>query len=115
MWRLSENKEWHLLEQQFDWVRDMNGVRQDAIHHEEGDVAIHTQMVLSSLEQIQHYRQLPEQEQHILWAAALLHDVEKRSTTILEEDGSITSWGTPKKAPLRLVLFFTNKLPHPFR
>ncbi|MEO5996911.1 MAG: AAA family ATPase [Chitinophagaceae bacterium] len=114
MWRLSENKEWQLLEQKFDWVRDMNGVRQDAIHHEEGDVAIHTQMVLSSLEQIVHYRQLPEQKQQILWASALLHDIEKRSTTVLEEDGSVTSKGHAKKGALTARTILYRDVPTPF-
>jgi hypothetical protein len=40
-------------------------------------------MVLDALEGLEEYQQLPEADQQLLWAAALLHDVEKRSTTVL--------------------------------
>jgi putative nucleotidyltransferase with HDIG domain len=107
MWKLSEHTNWHLLEKDFDWVRDMKGVPQDPVYHAEGDVAIHTQMVLYQLQQLNEYRQLPEQDQHLLWAAALLHDVEKRSTTVIEQDGSITSKGHAKKGAMtsRSILY----------
>ena len=79
-WKLTDNKNWDSLEQQFRWVQDMNFVMQHHLHHEEGSVAVHTRMVLETLQQQPEYRALPTQEQEILWAAALLHDVEKRST-----------------------------------
>lgn len=100
MWKLAENKDWSLLEQEFDWVRDMKGVLQDKVHHAEGDVAIHTCMVLGALEQMEEYQELPVQDQNMLWASALLHDVEKRSTTVMEADRSITSKGHAKKGAL---------------
>ena len=84
MWTLTTDKDWKHVRAQFDWVRDMEGVPQDPVHHAEGDVAIHTKMVLRELEQLELYRQLPEQDRNLLWAAALLHDVEKRSTTVTE-------------------------------
>jgi putative nucleotidyltransferase with HDIG domain len=114
MWKLSEHTDWQLLEKEFDWVRDMKGVPQDAIFHAEGDVATHTQMVLYELEQLEEYRQLPEQEQHLLWAAALLHDVEKRSTTVIEADGSITSKGHAKKGAMTSRSILYRDMPTPF-
>ena len=83
-WKLTDNKNWDSLEQQFRWVQDMNFVMQHHLHHEEGSVAVHTRMVLEALQQQPEYRALPAQEQEILWAAALLHDVEKRSTSVDE-------------------------------
>ena len=74
-WELTDNKNWDSLEQQFRWVQDMNLVMQHYLHHEEGSVAVHTRMVLEALQQQPEYRALPAQEQEILWAAALLHDV----------------------------------------
>lgn len=76
IWKLSERKDWNSLEQQFGWVRDMNQVPQHTVHHAEGSVAVHTRMVLEALLRQPAYPMLPEQEREILWAAALLHDVE---------------------------------------
>ena len=67
-WKLTENKNWDSLEQQFRWVQDMNFVMQHHLHHEEGSVAVHTHMVLEALQQQPEYRTLPAQEQEILWA-----------------------------------------------
>ena len=97
MWTISKHKDWAELQEQFGWVRDMDGVPQDPIYHAEGDVAVHTRMVLAALEALPEYQALAPQEQEILWAAALLHDVEKRSTTVIEDDGRITSAGHAKK------------------
>lgn len=107
MWTLTTAKDWKSLHDSFDWVRDMKGVPQDPVHHAEGDVAIHTQMVLEALLKLDSYRALSQQEQEILWAAALLHDVEKRSTTVREEGSSITSKGHAKRGAIttRLMLY----------
>ena len=96
-WKLTDNKNWDSLEQQFRWVQDMNFVMQHHLHHEEGSVAVHTRMVLETLQQQPEYRALPAQEQEILWAAALLHDVEKRSTSVDEGGGIITSKGHARR------------------
>ncbi|WP_428655325.1 AAA family ATPase [Runella sp.] len=97
MWKLTDNKEWAQLEKAFGWVRDMKNTPQDVRHHAEGDVAIHTQMVLDALNELPDYQNLSPESQEILWAAALMHDMEKRSTTVLENDGRITSKGHAKK------------------
>ncbi len=84
MWTLHKTKKWEDL-CSFTWVNDMHGVPQSPIHHAEGDVATHTQLVLRALEQLPEYKALSQQEQEIVWASALLHDVEKRSTTYTDE------------------------------
>lgn len=106
-WQFTKNRDWVQLEAQFDFVRDMKNVPQDALHHAEGNVAIHTQMVIAALESLPEYQQLPTLEQNIVWAAALLHDVEKRSTTREDEEGRIHSPGHAKKGELsaRNILF----------
>jgi predicted kinase len=96
MWTLTNNKNWEEL-QKWRWVKDMHGVPQSPVHHAEGDVAVHTQMVLKQLVQLDDYALLTEQEKEILWAAALLHDVEKRSTTFTDDNGDIVSPGHAKK------------------
>ncbi|MTC36765.1 AAA family ATPase [Providencia alcalifaciens] len=115
-WQLTKQREWSQLADQFEFVRDMHGVPQDALHHAEGDVAIHTKMVLAALEDLPEYQQLPEAQQQIVWTAALLHDVEKRSTT-REEEGRIRSPGHAKKGELsaRNILFREVETPFAIR
>lgn len=114
MWQISTQKDWPRLEEQFDWARRMASVPQDPVYHAEGDVAVHTQMVLEALGQLPAYRELPPQEQEILWAAALLHDVEKYSTTVTAPDGRITSNGHARKGALKARQVLYRDIPTPF-
>lgn len=114
MWTISENKSWEHLEQVFEWVRVMKDVPQDALYHAEGDVAVHTQMVLAALTALPDYQALAPQEQEILWAAALLHDVEKYSTTVIEADGRITSHGHARKGEQKARHILYTEVPAPF-
>lgn len=108
-----QNKNWDYLSQQYDWVSDMQGVPQSPVHHAEGDVALHTQMVLQALTGLAAYQELPEAAQDILWMAALLHDVEKRSTTFTDADGDVVSPGHAKKGAVsaRHILFTQFDIP----
>lgn len=102
---------------QYSWIADMYGVPQNPIHHAEGDVATHTQMVLDALTSLDTYRQMPVAEQQILWLSALLHDVEKRSTTFTDEKGDIVSPGHAKKGALttRQILYTALDIPFEYR
>jgi predicted kinase len=91
-----KDKSWSSL-QKYDWINDMHGVPQSPVHHAEGDVAIHTQMVLGELSKLPEYISLPDVAQEIVWIATLMHDIEKRSTTKVEESGAIVSPGHSKK------------------
>lgn len=117
MWTLTENKDWDALRKAFDFVRDMDGVVQDPVHHAEGDVAVHTQMVMDELQTLDGFGTLSAQEQEVLWTAALLHDVEKRSTTVREADGSVTARGHVKKGAVtaRLLLYTQYHAPFALR
>ncbi|MDO4878559.1 MAG: AAA family ATPase [Neisseria sp.] len=90
--------DWQALEARFDWFAAMRGVPQDRIWHAEGDVFTHTKMVCEALLELAEFQNLPAQEQHILFAAALLHDVEKRTTTREETIGGIPRIISPKHA-----------------
>ncbi|MGY0038851.1 AAA family ATPase [Pedobacter sp. NJ-S-72] len=117
MWTISENKEWAHLERKrkFGWVERMKEVPQDAFYHAEGNVAVHTQMVLAALCNEDAFKNLDAQEQEVLWAAALLHDVEKYSTTMIEEAGRVTSPGHARKGALTARrLLYQNESPAPF-
>lgn len=43
---------WEQLGEYYDEISDMSGVRQDPIHHAEGDVAIHTQQVIHAIKSL---------------------------------------------------------------
>lgn len=114
IWQLSEDKHWPALRQRFSWVDEMHQVPQDPRHHAEGDVGTHTSMVLNALMAQPAYQQLPAQQQEIMWAAALLHDVEKRTTTSQDENGGIVSPGHARKGELTARQILWRDIPTPF-
>jgi predicted kinase len=116
MWTLTKDKKWEQLKK-FSWVNDMNGVPQSPVYHAEGDVAIHTQMVLGALENLPEFKALNEQEPEIVWTAALMHDIEKRSTTVTDENGNIVSPGHAKKGAVttRQILYRDFAVPFEIR
>ncbi|GAB5555283.1 MAG: AAA family ATPase [Saprospiraceae bacterium] len=95
MWKfpkyeIDQPLDWENLSQSYAWIMDMQGVPQDPIWHAEGDVYIHTQMVVAALIELPEFQNLSAQDKHILITASLLHDVEKRSTTVEEDlDGKV--------------------------
>ena len=68
---------------------------QSPLFHVEGDAYVHTQMVCEALMQLPEYQELNERQRHILYVAALLHDIGKIPTTVFI-DGD---WHTPHHAP----------------
>jgi predicted kinase len=114
MWQLTKSKDWTYLLQKFDWVKDMESIPQDALHHAEGNVAIHTQMVIEELLNLPEYQSLDEQSKEILWASALMHDIEKRSTTVLEGNGRITSKNHAKRGEFTAREILYCDIPTPF-
>ena len=107
IWQLTQNKDWESLEKQFSWVADMQFVQQHKIHHAEGNVAIHTQLVLTELLRSSSFQNLNEQDREILCAAALMHDIEKRSTSVDEGNGLISANGHARRGEysVRCILF----------
>lgn len=107
IWQLTENKDWSSLERQFSWVADMQFVKQHKIHHAEGNVAIHTQMVLNELHKLSSFQNLSKLDKEILWAAALMHDIEKRSTSVDEGNGAISANGHARRGEytVRTILY----------
>jgi putative nucleotidyltransferase with HDIG domain len=78
----------------FPWVAAMAGVRQEPEWHAEGDVFAHTWMVAEAMAGLGEWRARAEPDRHVLFAAALLHDVAKPACTRFE-DGR---WTSPKHA-----------------
>jgi putative nucleotidyltransferase with HDIG domain len=83
--------------QRFEWVRALEGCPQDPVHHAEGNVWIHTRMVLEALCALAEFRALPEPARWIVYLACLLHDVAKPVTTRVQEDGRITAKGHSRR------------------
>ncbi|MDQ2716181.1 MAG: AAA family ATPase [Chloroflexota bacterium] len=83
--------DWESMQARFAWIAAMAGVPQEAQYHAEGNVLIHTRMVVEALVALDEWRALPPGERAIMFAAALLHDIAKPACTKIEEDGRITS------------------------
>lgn len=114
MWQLTINKQWPDLEKAFDWVADMSGVPQDPIFHAEGDVATHTRMVIEEMMKLDEFAELDEQTQELMFAAALLHDVEKRSTTETDDKGRVSSPRHAKKGEYTSRDILYRDIPTPY-
>jgi putative nucleotidyltransferase with HDIG domain len=91
---------WEQLEQEFPQLRRLEGCPQDAVHHAEGDVLVHTRMVVEALISLSGWRALPQPEREIVFTAALLHDIAKPDCTRVEE-GRITSRGHSKRGAIK--------------
>ena len=117
MWKLHNTFIWEDLRQDFDFVKDMEGVVQDKEYHAEGDVEIHTKMVLTELIKMEEFLSLDKQKQEILKASALMHDIEKRSTTIIDENARVSSKNHAKKGAKTVfsLLYKTIKTPFEIR
>ena len=113
-WKLIEDKSWCSLEQLFEWVREMNTVQQDIRYHAEGSVAEHTRMVLEALQQSSAYHSLSTLEKEIIWTSALLHDVEKRSTSVDEGEGRVSAKGHARKGEYTVRTILYRDCPAPF-
>lgn len=81
--------DWNTIEK-FDWFQALYQCEQDAVFHAEGNVGIHTKMVVTELLQLNGFQALNKHEQYLLFLAALLHDVAKPKCTIVE-NGRIRS------------------------
>lgn len=114
IWQLTQNKDWASLEKQFSWVSDMEHVKQHKIHHAEGSVKNHTQMVLDKLQYIDNYISLPQQDKEIIWASALMHDIEKRSTSIDKGNGNISANGHARYGEFTTRTILFRDVPTPF-
>jgi putative nucleotidyltransferase with HDIG domain len=86
--------------QAFDWVQALAGCIQDPIHHAEGDVWIHTRMVLEELLHMAAWRALGDRDRLAVWLGCLMHDIAKPRTTKVEEDGRITAKGHSRAGEL---------------
>lgn len=112
---ISPTTDWDALNQ-LSWVQNLAGTPQSPIHHAEGDVWIHTRMVMEALLSLPGYQVLPEPKRSILFLATLAHDIAKPICTQVEPNGNIIS---PRHAVkgrnlIRQEIFQENPGPVPF-
>lgn len=84
---------------------------QDPTHHGEGNVWIHTQLVLCALVAHADYALLSESDRFVVFLAALLHDVAKADTTVIDPvTGKISQPGHSKRGAIdaRVALWRLN-------
>jgi predicted kinase len=75
---------------------------QDPSHHGEGNVWVHTQMVVRALLTQEEFTNATEDEQFVLFMTALLHDIAKPETTVIDElTGKITQPRHSQKGEIR--------------
>lgn len=74
---------------------------QQAAYHAEGDVWTHTVMVVEALLALPDYQAAPRASQETVFLAALLHDIAKYSTTVIDPDtGNISQPGHSRKGSI---------------
>ena len=92
--------DWRALDAAYDWVRALRDCPQEPAHHAEGDVWIHTRMVVEALASRPAFRALSADARATVFAAALMHDIGKPATTRAEPDGKITSRGHSRRGEI---------------
>jgi len=79
-----------LIKEYEDILNELEQIKQDKEWHAEGNVKIHTLMVLEALFSDNEFNNLPEEEKELLAIATIFHDLGKIYTT-KEENGRIIS------------------------
>src|SRR5262245_36079933 len=92
--------DWRAIETAFDWFRSLDNCPQDPIFHAEGDVAIHTRLVVEALLGAAAWPELPASDRATLFWAALLHDVAKPATTRIDPEGRVTAPGHSRRGQI---------------
>jgi len=84
-----------------DIFEQMKATKQSPIHHNEGDVWIHTNMVVAEVEKIKNQFS-PEAQERLIYTG-IFHDIAKPATTYFDEE--IKDWVSPKHAKIGEPMF----------
>ncbi len=88
--------DWESIKNIYDGFSLLEDCPQDPIHHAEGNVWVHTQMVTEELIKLEYYKNCSKEIQSLLFVSALLHDISKPECT-QTVNGKITAPGHAKK------------------
>lgn len=78
----------------YDWERlcelmpalvELESTPQDPVHHAEGNVGVHTRLVLGALLNDRAWQEAEAERRRVMFLAALLHDIAKPGTTVVDE------------------------------
>lgn len=89
---------WNWNKETLNQISSLKDCPQSKIHHAEGDVYVHTQMVVSEIESAIKEKLYTDKQSEILMLSALLHDIAKPNTTIIDE--TTNDWSSPGHAKL---------------
>ena len=108
------------FDQWLDCIPELNKLTitpQDPIYHGEGNVWIHTQMVLRSLIAQDDFTASSDEDKFVLFMTALLHDIAKPETTIIDEiSGRISQPRHSQKGEISSrILLWRNGVPFELR
>ncbi|MEN2990103.1 AAA family ATPase [Tistrella sp. BH-R2-4] len=92
--------DWQGMLADFPWLQALADCPHDPVHHAEGDVLVHTRMVMEALLALDGYQALPAEDRACVFAAALLHDVAKPATTRVNADGRVSQPGHSRKGAI---------------
>lgn len=85
----------------FPALRLLAGTPQDPFYHAEGDVWTHTVMVVNELVNGDDYAASTQEQRFILFYAALLHDIAKPDTTVIDDaSGKISQPGHSRRGAI---------------
>ncbi|MEY4562231.1 MAG: hypothetical protein RLZZ618_1508, partial [Pseudomonadota bacterium] len=93
-----QNFDWPALCELIPGLLKLEATPQDPHYHAEGNVGIHTRMVLDALLADPTYQQADADRRFVLFTAALLHDIAKPITTLIDEaTGRVSQPGHSRK------------------
>ena len=96
-----QSADWPALLEAYPALRALAATPQDAVYHAEGNVEIHTRMVLDALCGGADYAAASAEERFVLFHAAVLHDVAKPDTTVIDpESGKIGQPGHSRRGSI---------------
>ncbi|PIF93382.1 putative kinase [Acidovorax sp. 62] len=80
-----QDLDWALCCEAIEALRVLDTTPQDPVHHAEGDVGTHTRWVIACLREDATFQQALLDRQWVMFMAALLHDIAKPATTVVDE------------------------------
>ena len=76
--------DWNACCEAIEALRALDATPQDPVHHAEGDVGTHTRWVIECLHEDGYFQQAAPDRQWVMFMAALLHDIAKPATTVVD-------------------------------
>ena len=95
-----EDVRWSDICAAFEWARAMHDTPQEPDWHAEGDVGIHTQMVLEELVGMGSWQRLGDSDRTATFLACLMHDIGKPEVTRQDLDERWTSRGHSRRGAI---------------